>query len=410
MLKNRDFRHFWTTLAINSFSEPISAMAIPLTAALVLHATPAQMGILVALQTLPFALFSLPVGVWLDRRAKFPILFCFEFLFPLALCMVPLAYWLGHLSMALLYCVSFVLGIGYVVSGSASQIFLTHLVGREHLIEAQSHFVVTESLARLIGPGIAGLLVQWLSAPVTLLANGVLFLLSAWNLTFIKRRDSTPEPGDTHPFRELVDGLKFVRHHPALWAMAWSTAIWQILYNGYMALSILFATRELHMTPGMLGAAQMLGGVGILLSSLLLKPLTTRFGSGPMIIIGIVGTALGWIILPLIPAHAFDSNWGSAALYGLATFVFDCAVMLFIMPYVSLRMQLTPDHMLGRMISTMRFLTVASAPFGAITGGWLGEHLTIRPALAIIAAGGVLLSLLVVFCSPLRTIRGREPA
>jgi MFS family permease len=407
MLKNLDFRHFWATVAFNSFSEPISAMAIPLTAALILHATPSQMGILVALQTLPFALFSLPVGVWLDRRAKFPILFCCEFLFPLALCMIPLIYWLGHLTMPLLYCVSFALGIGYVVGGSASQIFLTHLVGREHLMEAQSHFVVTESLARLIGPGIAGLLVQWLTAPVTLLVNGVLFLLSAWNLTFIKRRDSTPKSGDTHPFRELVDGLKFVRHHPVLWAMAWSTAIWQILCNGYMALSILFATRELHMTPGMLGAAQMLGGVGVLLSSLLLKPLTTRFGSGPMIILGIAGTALGWIILPLIPAHAFGSNWGSAALYGIAIFVFDCAVMLFIMPYVALRMQLTPDHMLGRMISTMRFLTVASAPIGAITGGWLGEHLTIRPALTIIAAGGVLLSLLVVFCSPLRTIRGK---
>lgn len=382
-------------------------MAIPLTAALILHATPVQMGLLVALQTLPFALFSLPVGVWLDRRAKFPILFRFESLFPIILILIPLAYWLDHLSMSLLYVVSFAMGIGYVVGGSASQIFLTHLVGREHLIDAQSHFGATDSLARLLGPGIAGMLVQWLTAPITLLVNAILFLLSCWNLSFIRQRDSTPPPVNTHPMRDLIDGLQFVRNHPVLWAMAWSTAIWQILFNSYQALSILFATRELHLTPGMLGLAQMLGGLGVLLSSLLLKPLTARFGTGPMIILGITGTALGWAALPMIPAHAFGSLWGSAIIYGCVIFVFDCAVMLFILPYLTLRMQLTPDDLLGRMISTMRFLTVAAAPLGALTGGWLGEHLTIRPALVIIAIGGILLSLVVLCLSPLRTIRGR---
>ena len=410
MLENRDFRHFWLTAAFNSFSEPISAMAIPLTAALMLHATPSQMGTLVALQTVPFALFSLPAGVWLDRRAKFPILFKFEFLFPLALGVIPVAYWLGHLNMLLLYTVSFTIGVGYVVGGSASQVFLTHLVGRDHLIDAQSHFVATDSLARLIGPGIAGLLVQWLTAPITLLVNAGIFLLSCWNLSFIRRRDSVPEPSDKHPLRALIEGLKFVRHHPVLWAMAWGTAIWQILFNGYLALSILFATRELHMTPGMLGAAQMLGGIGVLLSSVLLKPLTARFGTGPMIIFGITGTALGWAMLPLIPAHAFGSVWGSAILYGSVIFVFDCSVMLFIMPYLTLRMQLTPDELLGRMISTMRFLTVATSPVGALSGSWLGEHLTIRPALTIIAGGGIVLSLVMIFLSPLRTIRGQQTA
>jgi MFS family permease len=402
-LNQRDFRHFWATASFNAFSEQISGLALPLTAALVLHASPAQMGTLVALQTLPFVLFSLPVGVWLDRRAKFPILFANECLLPLVLLSIPCAWWLGMLAMPLLYLVSFLLGVGYVVGGSASQIFLAHLVGREKLIDAQSRFAATESLARLLGPGIAGLLVQWLSAPITLLVDAVVFAISSWNLSFIKRRDAAPEAGGDHPLQELLAGLKFVRGHPTLWVMAWSMAAWNMLFGGYQSLQVLFATRDLHLSPGMLGAMQMLGGLGVLVSSVLVKPLTTHFGSGATILLGIAGSALGWILLIFIPAHAFGTTWGSAALYGAVMFLFDCSVLLFIMPYLALRLKLTPDAMLGRMISTMRFLSVSSVPLGAIAGGWLGEHLQLRPAIAVIAASGVVLTL-ILLASPLRNV------
>lgn len=385
-------------------SEQISGLALPLTAALVLHATPGQMGTLVALQTLPFVLFTLPVGVWLDRRAKFPILFANECLMPLVLLAIPIAWWLDQLSMSLLYLVSFLLGLGYVVGGSASQIFLAHLVGRDKLIEAQSRFAASESLARLLGPGIAGLLVQWLSAPITVLVDAVVFALSSWNLSFIKRRDSAPEAGDGHPLQELIAGLKFVRSHPTLWVMAWSMAAWNMLFGAYQSLQVLFATRDLHLSAGMLGGMQMLGGLGVLISSVLVKPLTTRFGSGMTILIGVAGSALGWLLLICIPANAFGLAWGSALLYGAVIFLFDCSVMLFIMPYLALRLKLTPDAMLGRMISTMRFLSVSSVPLGAAAGGWLGEHLQLRPAIGIIAAAAIVLTL-ILLVSPLRKVK-----
>ena len=290
---------------------------------------------------------------------------------PLVLLTVPIAWWFDQLSMPLLYVVSFLLGVGYVIGGSASQIFLAHLVGRDKLIEAQSRFAASESLARLLGPGIAGLLIQWLSAPITLLVDAVLFALSSWNLSFIKRRDSTPEVGASQPLQELLAGLRFVRGHPTLWVMAWSMAAWNMLFGAYHSLQVLFATRELHLSAGMLGGMQMLGGWGVL-------PVRCWSNThhalwfGRNILIGVAGTALGWLLLICIPANAFGSVWGSALLYGAVIFLFDCSVLLFVMPYLALRLKLTPDAMLGRMVSTMRFLSVSSVPVGAVIGGWLG--------------------------------------
>jgi MFS family permease len=404
MLRNPDFRRYWLSITLSSFGEQIGTLAIPLTAVLVLHATPAQMGTLIALQTLPFALFALPVGVWLDRRSKYPILLWAEFLFPIVLISIPFAYWLGLLSMHWLYTAAFAVGIGYVVGGSASQIFLAHLVGRAHLIDAQSKFATTDSIARLIGPGIAGILVQWLTAPIAILVNAAGFFLSWWYLLGIRIRDARPAPTNTHPLREMLDGIKFVKTHPILWAMAWSAALWQVLFNGYMALQVLFATRELGMTPGVLGAAQMLGGLGVFASSMLVKPLSRRFGSGNTIVIGVAGTALGWLLLPTIPAHLFGHPLCSAIAYGLVIFVFDCSVMLYIMPYLALRLKLTPDAFLGRMVSTMRFITVASAPLGALAGGWIAEHFGVRNGLSTVAVGGILLTLAMMFGSPMRQV------
>jgi hypothetical protein len=307
--------------------------------------------------------------------------------------------------MPLLYAVGFVLGIGFVLGGSAAQVFLTHLVGREHLMDAQRTFAATDSVSRLIGPGIAGLLVQWLTAPFAILVNAAGFLLSWWNLRYLRNPDPRPAPSDTHPLRDMVGGIAMIKKHPVLWPLAWSTALWHVLFNGYQALQILFATRELAMSPGVLGMAQMLGGFGVLASSMLLKPLSKKFGLGNALLIAIGGTAFAWLMLPLIPAALFGSSLLSAIAYGAVIFLFDCSTMLYFMPYLTLRLKLTPDAYLGRMVSTMRFLTVAGAPIGALAAGWIAEHFGLRNGLATVAAGGVLLTMAMFWLSPLRTIR-----
>ncbi|MDC8760712.1 MFS transporter [Janthinobacterium fluminis] len=390
---------------MNGFGAQISGLALPLCAALLLHATPAQMGALVALQALPFALLTLPAGVLLDRKRKLPIMLFSEIMSGVALGSVALAHWFGVLSMPCLYIVGFMIGTGFVLGGGAEQVFLIQLIGRDRLIDAHAKFATTDSAARLIGPGIAGILVQLLTAPIAVLVTACGYALSVLNLRRITVSEPQPAPSDKHPLHDIRDGLAFVWGHPLLRALAWGAGLWHLLYYGSAALSILFATRELGMTPGALGLAQTLGGLGVLVSSQLIKPLTRRHGPGTTMLVGLASTTLTFMLMPAIPAMLWGSAHASAVAYGVLVFFFDCGVTLFFIPYMAMRQKVTPDAYLGRMISTMRFLTVATAPLGALAAGAIAEHFSIRTGLACIAACSLVLTVTMVAASPVRSVR-----
>lgn len=404
-LRHADFRRFWFSAILTNFGAQIVLLALPICAALLLHATPAQMGTLAAVGSLPFLLFGLPTGVLLDRCRRLPIMLCSDALVAISLASVPLAWWLGYLNIHWLYAVEFVIGTGYVVGGGAEQVFLTFLVGRDGLIDAQTKMGATESASRLLGPGIAGVLVQALGAPFALLCNVAGYTLSIWNLRRIRTREPQPAPSQAHPLRDMADGLAFVWQHPTLRLLACVAGCWHLLFFGYTALYVLFATRVLGMSPGVMGTAQMLGGVGILASSMLLKPLTTRYGAGATIVIGLVASSIGFVLMPLIPRDLFGSPAASACAYALVVFWLDVGAQLFFLPYLALRQRVTPDALLGRMTSTMRFLSVAMAPVGAAGAGLLGEHFGVRGGLAFISVGAILLSLGTVFATRLPAIK-----
>jgi hypothetical protein len=396
-LRNPDFRRFWFSSILTNFGAQITLLALPICAALLLHATPAQMGTLAAVGSLPFLLFGLPTGVLLDRSRRLPVKLCSDAMVALSLASVPLAWWQGWLSIHWLYAVEFVLGTGYVVGGGAEQVFLTFLVGREGLIDAQSKFGATESASRLLGPGLAGLLVQALGAPIAILSNVAGFAASIWNLRRIRAREPQPQPPQSHALRDMLDGLAFVWRHPTLRLLAWISGCWHLLFYGYTALYVLFATRVLGMSPGLMGTAQMLGGVGVFVSSMLLKPLTSRFGPGTTIVIGLCASGIGFVLMPAIPRNLFGSAGASAFAYAIVVFWLDCGAMLFFLPYLALRQRVTPDAFLGRMTSTMRFLTVATAPIGAAGAGMLGQHFGVRGGLTFVAAGAILLTMGTLF-------------
>ena len=409
LLRNPDFRRYWFSSVLNSFGAQISALALPLCSALLLHATPGQMGIVAACQALPYALFALPAGVWLDRRRKLPILLLSRLLQGALLASIPLAWWLGMLSMPWLYAVTFLFATCGVLSGAAEQIFLTLLVGRQRLIDAQSRFAVTDSVSRLVAPGLAGLLVQWLTAPIALLFDALSFLVSAWNLRKTQVVEPAPAPADRHPLHDIASGFAFIWRDPLLRTLAWGAALWHFFLFGYNALLVLLATRELGMTPGMLGAAHMLGGLGVLLSAVLVKRLNRRYGAGRTFLAGACGTVLGFALMPAIPAGLFGSPLYSALAFGLVVLMYDCAVMLFFIPFMALRMKATPDAYIGRVISTMRFLTGVTGPAGALAAGFLGDRYGIRAGMACVAAGGVVLAAALLMSRPLRSVAPDQP-
>ncbi|ALK95649.2 MFS transporter [Massilia sp. WG5] len=404
-LRNPDFRRFWFSSILSNFGAQITLLALPICAALLLHASPAQMGTLAAVGSLPFLLFGLPVGVLLDRSRRLPVMLCSDAMVALSLASVPIAWWHGWLTIHWLYAVEFVLGTGYVVGGGAEQIFVTFLVGRAGLIDAQSKFAATESASRLLGPGLAGMLVQALGAPFAILCNVAGFSVSIWNLRRIRAREPQPTPPESHVLRDMLAGLAFVWRQPVLRLLAWTSACWHLLFYGYTALYVLFATRVLGMSPGMMGSAQMLGGAGVLASSVLLKPLSRRFGSGGTVAIGLCASSIGFVLMPAIPRELFGSSIASAAAYAVVVFWLDCGATLFFLPYLALRQRVTPDALLGRMTSTMRFLTVAVAPLGAAGAGLLAERIGVRGGLTVVAGGALLLTAGTLFGTRLHRIR-----
>ncbi|WP_229506992.1 MFS transporter [Pseudoduganella rivuli] len=406
LLRNAAFLRYWFSSILNSFGAQVSALAVPLCSAILLQATPGQMSLVATCQALPALLFSLPAGVWLDRRRKLPILLACQVIQGLCLASIPLAWWLGILSMPWLYASTLVFHTCNVIGGGAEQIFVMLVVGRDKLIDAQSKFTMTDSASRLIAPGLAGLLIQWLTAPYAVLANAASFLLSAWNLRQTNVTEPAPQPSEKHPLREIREGFVFIWNTPLLRTLAWSIGLWHMLYYGFAALQILLATRELGMTPGLLGVAQMLGGLGMLASSMLVKPMTRRFGAGKTMLTGIAATVLGGFVLQAtIPANWFGQPLASAAAYALLVFVYDCGVMLFFIPYLSMRAHATPDAYMGRIISTMRFLTVATAPLGALAAGAIADRYGVRTGLACVGACGMLLTAAMIASPHIRSVR-----
>ena len=394
-----DFRKLWMSLTITAFGAQVTNLALPLTAALLLHATPMQMGILVALETLPFALFSLHAGVLLDRVRKLPVIIAADVTRGIALLAIPITAWLDLLSMPILFGVGFFCGIQNVVGGAAYQVLLTQMAGRKRLVEANAKTALGETSAALIGPGLAGGLIHALTAPFAITLDALTFFLSALMLRRVRAPSDVPRSGSNEGvWHEIAEGLKLVWGNRTLWALAWLAGSWQFLHHMQIAVLILFATRDLGLSAGGVGLMYVCGGLGCVLASASAERLSARFGVGPVIVQGLILTAFGWQAYGLVggpPSIALP-------LLGVAMLVFDFGAVLYGINYLSLRQAITPDRLLGRMTATMRFLTVAMAPLGSLVGGALATQIGLRATLLTVGGLGLLLAAAAALWSPVR--------
>src|SRR5438477_6364966 len=212
--RHGDVVRLWTSLTITHFGGQITFLALPLTGALLLDATPLEMGVLTALEALPFALFGLFAGVLVDRAPKLPIIVWADVARGAALLAVPVAAWAGVLSMGVLYAVGFLIGTGAVMGWPAYQVFMTERVGRERLAEANAKIGISDSAAQLIGPGLAGALIQWLTAPFAILLDAVSFFASAWILRGIPAGESdAPKARARSLGADIREGLAEIWHN-----------------------------------------------------------------------------------------------------------------------------------------------------------------------------------------------------
>jgi MFS family permease len=408
---NPDFRKLWGSLTIVHFGGQITFLALPLTAALVLNASPFEVGVLTALEALPYPLLGLFAGVIVDRAKKLPLIVASDIGRGLALLSIPICAWFGVLNMAILYVVGFMIGAMTVIGWPAYQVFMTDRVGRQNLVEANAKIGVADSAAQLMGPGMAGALIQWLTAPFAILLDAVCFFVSAWMLRGIPPRESDlPKEIARSVKAEIREGLLAIWRNHTLRAMVWAIGTWQIFRHAFIAIVVLFCARELGFSAGHVGLLFMTAGLGSLAAAGLATPLNKRYGMGPVMLVGLAATGVAYLVM----AASTGPFWLASVIFGGGLFMLDLGAMIFFINYLSLRQAVTPDRLLGRVTATMICLTVATAPLGGLAGGWIAEHHGLRAAMLFAGVGALLLAPLITWLSPLAGIRElpqpQEPA
>jgi len=399
LLRDATYRRLWTSIFISSFGAQVTLLAVPLTAAVLLHSSPTQMGLLTAMEVMPFALFSLPAGVWLDRVRKLPVYVVGEISVAAAVASVPVAWWLGALSISWLYLVAFVIGAVNTTAGSAAQVVLTQIVPRERLVEAHAKNALAQSTAEVSGPGAAGALIKLTGAPLALVADALLLLVSATILRGVAVKE-TPSAVNARFWPAMREGLDFVRGNALLVAMAACVGSWQMCSQAATVVQILFATRLLGLSERSVGLSYVALGMGTIGASAIGHRLARRFGPGPMLVSGFGICAFGWLLLASAPLN----SWGIAA-YPVMLLMNGIGAVFIFVNFLALRQSVTPARMLGRMTSTMRWLILTPAVPGALWGGWLGDHYGLRASLGFAGVTAMLLALIARRLPVIRNVR-----
>ena len=382
---HRDFLKLWSGQTVSRLGSQVSILAFPLIAITVIKATTFQVGLLTAVEFSPFILVGLPAGVWVDRLAKRPVLIAADLGRLVALATIPLAHELWRVTMVQLYAVAFATGVLTVFFDVAYQSYLPVLVTRDDLVDGNAKLATTDSAATVAGPSVAGVLIQWIGAPLAVAADAGSFAVSAVTLLFVRR----VEPGvelaakEARPGMraEIAEGLSYVLRHRLLRPIACCTATSNLFSSMITAVITVFMVRSLGMSAGTIGLAFGLGNVGFVLGALMSRRVAQRFGVGRAIVGSIAIGSAGGVLLPLA-TRAVPVPWIVAG-----EFLVALGSPIYNINQVSLRQAITPYRLQGRMNASMRFMVWGTMPLGSVIGGVLGTVVGLRPTLVIGAVG-----------------------
>jgi MFS family permease len=399
--QNRDFLFLWSAQSVSLLGSQVTALALPLAAIFVLHATTFEVAALNVVDLLPFVVFSLPAGVWVDRLRRRPLMVAADWGRAGALASIPIAYAAGALTLPHLFLVGFTTGTLTVFFDVSYQSYLPSLVEKSELGDANSKLEASRSVAQLGGPGLAGVLVGAITASYAIAVDAVSFVGSALFLGAIGRVEELPKTlGATRrPMREeIAEGLRYLVRHPIMRPMMFWVAASNFAGNVLFSIFLVFAVRDLHLHAATIGLIFSLGNVGTLLGALTAMRLSRHFGIGP----AMLGYAAIGGAAPLLIPLARDRY--AIPFIVAAQFVFGYCAIGANVNGISLVQAITPDRMLGRMTASRRFVVWGVIPFGGLIGGALGSAVGLRTALWVGAVGQSIAFLPVLF-SPIRHIR-----
>ncbi len=398
--RNRSFMRLWVAQVVSPAGSRISDLALPLTAVLVLGATPAQMGALGVVGAMPNLIFGLFAGVWVDRVRRRPILIGADLGRALLLGSIPAAALLGHLTLAHVYIVGFATGILSILFTIASVAVLPSVVRKDQLVEANSKLALSDSVLSIAGPSAAGVIIQLLSAPKAIVVDAVSYVLSALSLRGVGTAEKPPSREQRGSiWAEIGEGVRELVRTPLLRSLTLSGTIGTFGLAMQGTVLLIFLTRELGLAPAAIGLVFGIGGVGSLVGAVLASRLARLVGTGPAVILGQGLWTIGALLPPLTGLAGLNlvpliAGQLSASI-GATTWSVN---------QMSLRQHLTPVRLLGRVTAARRFLLFSAAPVGSALGGFLGGAIGVRATLAA-GAAGVVVALLLIFFSPVRGVR-----
>ena len=400
LARDPEFRKLFTGQAISQIGSRISREGLPLAAFLMLGASPFQMGLLSGVSAAAVLLLGLFAGAYADRVRRRPVMIAADLGRAALLAYVPLAALTGRISFALLVLVASVAAVLGVLFDVSYQAYVPSLVDGEALLDANSHLALTESIAEVAGPPLAGVLVQTLTAPIAIAFDALSFLVSAASLVWIRRPEPRPPaPTQTHLLREIGEGLRFSWRNPYLRPMMLASASGAFFGGFHMALYIVFAMGTLHLTPSILGALIAVGGGSSILGALAAPRLVERWGYGNSLIAAGVTSGLAAFLIPM----AHGPLWMSAGFLAMAQ-AGDAAWPVSNIDQLGIRQHVTPPHLLARVNSAAQLTFRGVIPIGALAGGSIAGIIGLRPTM-ILSASGFSLSVLWLVFSPVRGLR-----
>lgn len=398
-LLSRYFALLWTGQTVSSFGSHITSLGLPIAALLLLHATPAQMGLLTALGALPGLLLGLFIGVWIDRLPRRPVLIAADLGRALLLALLPLLAVFGWLHLVWLYVITVLVGLFSVAFEVASLAFLPTLLTPAELSIGNSRLGTSDSLAEIAGPPLAGLLIQWLTAPLAILLDALSFLCSAFCVGQIR----VSEPGhpadaeNTQLWHEMREGLREFLRSPVLRALGGYIGTHMFFGGAFAALYLLYAMQLFGSNPFAYSFLVACGGVGALLGSFGASWCARRSDPGRTLIVA----ALCFGLLSFCTPLAAGPRPFVFVLMALSQLLGDAGFAVYAINEISLRQKIVPAHLLGRVNAGMHILSTGMMPLGALLAGLVSELIGVRLTLLVGASGIFLASSWLLF-SPLR--------
>ena len=382
--RHRDFLLLWSAQGISAIGSRITRTALPMAAILVADASAYELGLLAVALSLPGVLVASVAGGWVDRHRRRPLLITTDLIRAVALAAIPLAAFRHELSLPVLYAVAAITGVCTVLFNLADHVFITDLVSRKRLLDANGKRSAVDSVAEISGPALGGALVALWTAPLAILADAATFVVSAFLIGRIRKVEARPKPVAATSFGDDVrTGIQVVFRTPAVRTLFCAMTIFTLCGSFMASLYTLFALRDLGLSPAQLGVAIGCGGVGGLIGAALAFPAAARWGTRRTLLGSLALTAVMQAFIPLAPAVP----WIAMLFLIASQVVGDGAMTVYLVNETTLRQQLLPQEALGRSAATWQVAAGLLTPAGALLGALLAEAFGLRPTLWVLAAG-----------------------